>query len=95
MLLKNRIKDYYIHLPAYSDKSFPFDPLIRIPDIICGALSSVKYIDGNFKYDKEKHRELFVNVISDNPRLVVLRASFDEDGKETLVQHEYYNISKL
>ena len=75
------------------DKEFSLDPIIRIPDIICGVLSSVKYIDGNFRYDKEKHRELFLNVILDNPKLLILQASFDKTGKESLIQHEYYNIT--
>ena len=93
ILIRDRIKDYNISCAKYPDEKFPFEPLIRIPDLICGALSSVKYINGNFRYDKEKHKQLFEQVIVGNPKLIVLRASFDKNGKETLVQHEYYKIN--
>lgn len=84
MLIKGRIKEYSVKCVGDSNEEFLFDPFIRIPDIICGVLSSVKYIDDNFQYDKDKHKQLFDQIVIDNPKLVILKSTFDKNGKETL-----------
>ena len=84
ILIKGRIKDYSVKCVGYSNGEFLFEPFIRIPDIICGVLSSVKHIDDNFQYDKDKHKQLFDQIVIDNPKLVILKSTFDKNGKETL-----------
>jgi hypothetical protein len=46
---------------------FVFDPLVRYPDIITGVVSSIDFEHGGT--EKEKHFDLLVNAILENPRI--------------------------
>ena len=52
------------------DKSFEFDKLVRIPDYFAGAISSTDFKTNIV--DKEKHLKINVDIIADNPRLIII-----------------------
>ncbi len=55
---------------------FVFEPLVRYPDIITGTVSSIDFNQQSTK--KEKHFDLFVNAILENPRIVIMELSPSE-----------------
>ena len=84
MLLKGRVTDFWLHLPAEimeNNKDYAYDPVIRVPDIITGIMSSMKYTKLGIQMDKPKHFQLFPEIISDNPRVVTLEYTYQKDGK--------------
>ncbi len=83
-LLKGRVTDFWLHLPAEimeNNKDYAYDPVIRVPDIITGIISSMKYTNLGIQMDKPKHFQLFPEIISDNPRVVTLEYIYQKDGK--------------
>ena len=84
MLLKGRVTDFRLHLPAEimeDNKEYPYDPVIRVPDIITGIISSAKFTNQGIQMDKPKHLQLFSDLISDNPRVINLEYIYQKDGK--------------
>lgn len=59
------------------DNCFDFDKIIRIPDYFAGAISSTDFI--NNMVDKEKHLTMNVDIIADNPRLVITELFVEND----------------
>ena len=54
-LLKGRVSNFWLHLPAEIKenlKYYPYDPIIRVPDVITGIMSSMKYTNIGIKMDK-------------------------------------------
>ena len=70
-LVKNRSKDYNIGLFHFNEL-YNFDPILRIPDIITGALSSIAINkNGVVCTQKEKHKVIIEDVIYNNPRIFI------------------------
>ena len=59
------------------DNVFEFDKIIRIPDYFAGTIAST---DFNAKtVDKEKHLQMTIDIISDNPRLIIVELYTDKN----------------
>ena len=70
-LIKNRSKDYKIGLFHFNELQ-NFDPILRIPDIITGALSSIAINkNGVVCTQKKKHKVIIEDVIYNNPRIFI------------------------
>lgn len=83
-LLRGRISDFWLHLPAEikeNNSKYPYDNVIRVPDIITGIVSSMKYTNKGIQMDKPKHLSLFQELIPDNPRIITLEYIYKNDGK--------------
>lgn len=90
--LKNRVTDYYIHLPIEVKESngvYPYDAFIRIPDIITGAMSSLVFTDIGLTVQKEKHSVLLTKFFVDNPRVISVACNYLENG-QPLWQRMYF-----
>ncbi len=81
--IKGRISNFNLVLPAEineENKTYPYDPIIRIPDILTGILSSVEMTDRGLIAQKPKHYDLFKEVIVDNPRIITLEFDVNKNG---------------
>ena len=90
--LKNRVIDYYIHLPLEikeTDKEYPYDTFIRVPDIITGVMSSLVFTDIGLTVQKEKHCHVLSEILVDNPRIVTIACNYLENG-QPLWQNLYF-----
>ena len=69
LLNKRKKENIFFGVAKENSKNhkFEFDGLIRYPDIISGVISSIDF-ERNI-CDKEKHFDLFVNVVADNERI--------------------------
>lgn len=61
-----------------NDNLFEFDKIIRIPDYIAGAISSTDFYSRTV--DKQKHLQMIVDIIADNPRVIIIELCI-ENGK--------------
>ena len=83
-LLKKRITDFWLHLPTEikeNNKNYAYDPVIMVPDIITGIMSSMKYTMQGIQMDKPKHFLLFSEIISGNPKVITLEYIYQKNGK--------------
>lgn len=83
-LLRGRVTNYWLRFPAEikeNNKEYPYDPVIRVPDIITGILSSMKYTDRGIQMDKPKHYKLFQELVADNPRVITLEFIYQKNGR--------------
>ena len=83
-LIRNRVKDYRIILPAElrnSLGSYIYDPFIRIPDIITGAISSLVTVSNGLTALQQKHRDIIAKSIVDNKKIITLAYAFNEKGQ--------------
>lgn len=90
--LRNRVTNYYIHLPLEikeSNKEYPYDTFIRVPDIITGVMSSLVFTDIGLTVQKEKHGSLLSEILVDNPRIVTIACNYLEIG-QPLWQNLYF-----
>lgn len=90
--LRNRVTNYYIHLPLEikeSNKEYPYDTFIRVPDIITGVMSSLVFTDIGLTVQKEKHGSLLSEILVDNPRIVTIACNYLENG-QPLWQNLYF-----
>lgn len=90
--LKNRVADYYIHLPLEikeTDKEYPYDTFIRVPDIITGVMSSLVFTDIGLTVQKRKHCHVLSEILVDNPRIVTIACNYLENG-QPLWQNLYF-----
>lgn len=90
--LRNRVKNYYIHLPVEikeSNKDYPYDTFIRVPDIITGVMSSLVFTDIGLTVQKEKHGCLLNEILVDNPLIVTIACNYLENG-QPLWQNLYF-----
>lgn len=90
--LRNRITKYYIHLPIEikeSNKEYPYDTLIRVPNIITGVISSLVFTDIGLTVQKEKHGRLLSEILVDNPLMVTIACNYLENG-QPLWQNLYF-----
>lgn len=73
-----------------------FDALIRYPDIITGVISSMDF-DRGFP-EKEKHFDLFVNAILENPRIIIMEMLPEEikilNLRKTIKSNEIIRFSE-
>ncbi len=60
------------------DQPLWYDGIIKIPDYLCGALSSCDI--EKMTVEKYKHLQLIRDVISDNQNLSVIQFNFDKNG---------------
>jgi len=76
---------------------FIFDSLVRYPDIITGAISSIDL--NKHSTEKEKHFDLLVNAILENPRIVIMELSPSEfkvlNLRKTIRSDEIIRLSNL
>ena len=94
MLLKGRVKDFWLNFPSEireNKKEYPYDPIIRVPDIITGIMSSMKYTYKGIQLDKTKHYRLFQKLIVNNPKIVTLEYIYQKDGKGYF-QRSYWRV---
>lgn len=77
--IKDRVKDYQLAIPPEYKKEM--DLLIRIPDIITGALSSLVTTPKGVSTQKMKHQQLILNSIVNNKRIVSLVYNFDKENQ--------------
>ncbi len=77
LLVKERKKDYKIGLFPFEELQH-FDSILRIPDIITGTLSSISSKNGAVFAEKEKHRDVFRDVIYNNPRIFLMYYIWDK-----------------
>jgi hypothetical protein len=54
---------------------FFYDPLVRIPDYVAGALSRLDYQSRLLTSEKKKHKDLVERFASDNPNLLIIQIS--------------------
>lgn len=90
--LKNRVIDYYIHLPLEikeTDKEYPYDTFIRVPDIITGVMSSLVFTDIGLTVQKEKHCHVLSEILVNNPRIIAIACNYLENG-QPLWQNLYF-----
>ena len=53
--MRGRVSDFWLHLPAEikeNNSKYPYDNVIRVPDIITGIVSSMKYTNKGIQMDK-------------------------------------------
>ena len=77
--IKDRVKDYQLAIPPEYKKEM--DLLIRIPDIITGALSSLITTPKGVSTQKLKHQQLILNSVVNNKRIVSLVYNFDKENQ--------------
>lgn len=90
--LRNRVKNHYIHLPVEikeSNKDYPYDTFIRVPDIITGVMSSLVFTDIGLTVQKEKHGCLLNEILVDNSLIVTIACNYLENG-QPLWQNLYF-----
>lgn len=88
----NRVKDYKVVLPAElqnSSRSYIYDPFIRIPDIITGAISSLISVPDGLTAQQQKHRDIIAKSIVDNKKIITLACKFNENG-DVSYQRAYF-----
>ena len=94
-LINNRIADNYVlHRPPEileNKTEYEYDLAIRIPDIITGIMSSMKFTNKGIQMDKPKHYQLFQELIANNPKIVTLEYIYQKDGKGYF-QRPYWGI---
>jgi hypothetical protein len=88
MLIKGRIKEYNVKCVGHSNEEFLFDPFIRIPDIITGALSSLIPIENGITAQQPKHIEIINQCLVNNNKMIHLIYDFDKNGKP--IAHRAY-----
>ena len=54
-----------------------FDPLIRIPDYLCGAISSMKLEAGRFGPVRSKYKTIFESSLADNKNILICNLTID------------------
>jgi hypothetical protein len=76
-LNKTKLKKKFLTgITREADNKYEFDNIIRLPDYFAGAVSSWDML--NNLVDKEKHSDFIVNIIADNPKVVVLKIVLNE-----------------
>ena len=81
--VNKRVDNYWLCLPPEikeNNQNYPYDPFIRIPDIITGALSSLVMTSKDLTCQKEKHYALLSESITNNPHMIILYYKFNKDG---------------
>ena len=81
--INGRISNYWLCLPPEimeNTRKYPYDPFVRVPDIITGAISSLVMTPNGLTCQKQKHSALISNSIVDNKRIIVLCYKFNKDG---------------
>lgn len=99
--VKDRKKDYQLFAPP-PEYQKNVDILIRIPDIITGALSSLTVTEDGISAQREKHRKLILNSIVNNKRIVSQVYNYDGKNKtygqrmifETLDESSLFKFEK-
>lgn len=95
--LKNRVTDYYIHLPSEIKENkgiYPYDTFIRIPDIITGVMSSLVFTEFGLTTQKEKHSTLLTNFLVDNPRIIPIVCNYSKEGQPLWQRLYFESIDK-
>ncbi len=59
------------------DSCFDFDKIVRIPDYFAGTISSTDFKTN--MVDKEKHLKMIVDIIADNPRLIIVELFIENE----------------
>jgi hypothetical protein len=76
---------------------FVFDPLVRYPDIITGVVSSIDFEHG--VTEKEKHFDLLVNAILENPGIIIMKILPEEIKiltlRKTIKSNDIVRLSEL
>ena len=96
-LIRNRVNDYRVALPAElqnSSGSYMYDPFIRIPDIITGAISSLTPIYNGLTGQQQKHRDIIAKSIVDNKKIITLSYNFDEKGQPEIKRIYFESVEK-
>lgn len=83
-LIKNRVSDFKIVYPP-SDNSDEYlymrDELIRVPDIITGAVSSLVPMENGLTAQRTKHFEIINQYLVNNHKIINLIYDFCSNGK--------------
>lgn len=96
-LIRNRVKDYRVALPnelLNSSGLYIYDPFIRIPDIITGAMSSLITTPNGLTAQRQKHRDIIAKSIVDNKKIITLAYTFNEKGQGFSERAYFESINK-
>lgn len=96
-IIKNRVKDFHVACPPppHLDKHlYMRDTLIRIPDIITGALSSLVPMKDGLTAQQPKHQEIINKCLVNNHKMVHLIYDFVKNGQPIATRVYFESIDK-
>lgn len=96
-LIRNRVQNYCVVLPAELQNcsgSYIYDPFIRIPDIITGAMSSLVAISDGLTAQQQKHRDIIAKCIVDNKKIITLACQFNKNGQSFFQRTYFESVNK-
>ena len=96
-LVHTRISDYNISAPIVNTEEHQkeYDTLIRIPDIISGVLSSLHPKGNNLAYEKVKHRDIFLNSILSNEKIVIIDVEIQKNNLQNVREIMYFKPDEV